>query len=207
MDDRKSLFPGFNQDLYNLMTRISTRSFHEAGDRVLSTGQFIRSVAIVTKGKIKICREDLDGNEFFLYHLIPGQACAYTLSFEAPSFVCNIMAKAIEETEMWLIPLTAIQKWMTKYPCWNDFVIKNFHNHIHQLTKVMDLIIFKGMDERLNYYLQAHKKNGQPVRLQISHQEIANEMSTSREVISRLLKKMEQQGKVILHRNQIELIA
>ena len=71
----------------------------------------------------------------------------------------------------------------------------------------MDLIIFKGMDERLNYYLQAHKKNGQPVRLQISHQEIANEMSTSREVISRLLKKMEQQGKVILHRNQIELIA
>ena len=65
MDDRKSLFPGFNQDLYNLMTRISTRSFHEAGDRVLSTGQFNRSVAIVTKGKIKICREDLDGNEFF----------------------------------------------------------------------------------------------------------------------------------------------
>lgn len=199
-------FPGFNLELNKLITRIYTRAYFEPGDIVLRSGHHVRSALLVYKGKIKIYREDKNGNEFFLYHIGAGQACAYTLLVDAVPGTCKIMAKAVEDTVVFLLPLASTQRWMIKYACWNDFVIRTFHQHINQLMQVMDLLLFKGMDERLEHYLKSHKNALTNPCLQLSHQEIANEMSTSREVISRLLKKMEQKGKLKLHRNQIEMI-
>jgi CRP/FNR family transcriptional regulator len=204
--EQKNNFPGFNQELNKLIARMYTRAYFEPGDIVLRPGQHIRSALLVYKGRIKICREDQNGNEFFLYHIGAGQACAYTLLLDAMPGTCKILAKAMEDTVVFLLPLASTQRWMTKYTGWNDFVLRTFHQHMNQLMQVMDLLLFKGMDERLEHYLESHRNALTNPCLQLSHQEIANEMSTSREVISRLLKKMEQKGKLKLHRNQIEMI-
>jgi CRP/FNR family transcriptional regulator len=116
------------------------------------------------------------------------------------------MAKTVTETEVVLVPVDIMSEWVSKYKSWYQFVIETYRSRFDELLLTLDNVAFRSMDERLEFYLKraqdAQKKN----LIDISHQEIANELNTSREVISRLLKKMEQKGRLKLHRNVIEII-
>jgi CRP/FNR family transcriptional regulator len=118
----------------------------------------------------------------------------------------QIMAKVVEDVELIMIPLSLMDKWMMQHRSWYEFVIDTYRSRFEEVLEVVDSIAFRAMDERLEFYLKRHADACGCKDLKLSHQEIASELNTSREVISRLLKKMEQRGLVNLQRNNIELL-
>jgi CRP/FNR family transcriptional regulator len=200
-------FPNFQKELIHTIIAQATISEVKAGDVLMRTGQYIRNTILVVKGKIKIYREDADGNEFFIYYLLPGQACAISMICATKSEKSQIMAKVVEDVELIVVPLQLMDKWMSEHKSWYEFVVDTYKNRFEELLTVVDNIAFRNMDERLEFYLQRNATTNQTNDIKISHQEIATDLSSSREVISRLLKKMEQRGLVKLHRSHIELLS
>jgi len=143
--------------------------------------------------------------EYFMYYLHPGQACALSMVCATRQETSQVMARAVKETEVLVVPLRYMDEWMTKYKSWYHFVLESYRSRFEELLVTLDHVAFRAMDERLEFYIREHRRALQSDMLEINHQEIADELNSSREVISRLLKKMEQQGKLKLHRNAIEI--
>lgn len=205
-DDLKKIFPSFSDELINEIETKAVRQSYKAGDIIMRTGQYINNTLLITKGQIKIYREGENGGEFFMYYLQPGQACAVSMICATKSQTSQIMAKVVEDVELIMIPLSLMEKWMMEHRSWYEFVIFTYRTRFEEVLEVVDSIAFRAMDERLEFYLKRHAEACGCKELKLSHQEIATELNTSREVISRLLKKMEQRGLVRLHRNNIELL-
>ncbi len=202
----KDQFPKFEPELVETISKhAAEKSFH-AGEVIMRTGQFIKSTVLILKGRIKIYRESDDGGEFLIYYLGPGEACAVSMICAIQATASEIMAKAIEETEVLMIPIQLMDEMMTKYKSWYQFVIQTYRSRFNEMLMVVDNVAFKNMDERLEFYLKRYVNETGNKTLEISHQDIAYDLNSSREVISRLLKKMEQLGKVKLHRNVVEII-
>ncbi|KIC02718.1 Crp/Fnr family transcriptional regulator [Flavobacterium sp. JRM] len=202
----KNIFPNFSNELISAIESNASMQDFEAGTILMRTGQYIKNTVLITKGKIKIYREGEDGGEFFMYYLQPGQACAISMICATKSEKSQIMAKVVEDVSVVMIPLNLMDKWMMEHRTWYEFVIETYRSRFEEVLEVVDSIAFRSMDERLEFYLKRHKDACGCTELKVSHQEIATELNTSREVISRLLKKMEQRGLVKLNRNQIELL-
>ena len=202
----KKLFSSFSAPLVEEIEKNAVIQKFKAGDIIIRTGQYIKSTVLVISGTIKIYREDEDGGEFFMYYLQPGQACAISMICATKHETSQIMAKVVEDAELIMVPLALMDKWMMQHRSWYEFVIETYRSRFEEVLDVVDNIAFKAMDERLIFYLKRHKKVANSNKLNLSHQEIATELNTSREVISRLLKKLEQSGLLLLQRNQIELL-
>ena len=202
----KKLFPSFSSELITDIESNAAEASFAAGRVMMRTGQYIKNTVLVLSGSIKIYRQDEDGGEFLMYYLQPGQACAISMICATKNEKSQIMAKVVEDAELFLIPLALMDKWMMQHRSWYEFVIDTYRNRFEEVLEVIDSIAFRAMDERLEFYLQRHKKACGCNDLKLSHQEIASELNTSREVISRLLKKLEQRGALNLHRNHIELL-
>ncbi|MCX8020284.1 MAG: Crp/Fnr family transcriptional regulator [Chitinophagaceae bacterium] len=200
----KEKFPHFEPELTELIEREGVFKTFRAGDIIMRTGQYIKSTVLVLEGRIKIYRENPDGGEFLMYYLGPGQACAVSMICAIQSATSEVMAKAEEETEVLMIPVHLMDDLMKEYKSWHQFVIQTYRSRFDELLSVIDNIAFHNMDERLEFYLKRHVSVSGKKTIQVSHQQIADDLNSSREVISRLLKKMEQQNKVKLHRNMIE---
>jgi CRP/FNR family transcriptional regulator len=157
-------------------------------------------------GAIKVSREDEDGHELFLYYLQGGQTCSM-------SFTCCMMNKkseirtiAEENTKMIGIPIRYVDEWMTKYQSWKNFVMQTYDFRMMELVRTIDSIAFHHMDERLLAYLDKKAKATHSKIINATHQEIAYDLNASREAVSRLLKQLENDGRVKLGRNKIELV-
>lgn len=174
-----------------------------AGDTLLKTGQPIRSAMLLISGTVKLYQEDESGDEFFMYYLHPGEACAVTLVCDFHREVSLVLAKAITDVTYLSIPLSKVDDWLRKYKSWHYFVIRSYRSRYEELLQTIQSIAFQKMDERLESYLQQQVKQFGNTLL-LTHQEIATDLNTSREVISRLLKKMEHSGWIALNRNAIE---
>ncbi|MDR6967283.1 CRP/FNR family transcriptional regulator [Flavobacterium arsenatis] len=202
----KKLFPSFSNALIEDINNNAIDKSFVTGDVIMRTGQYIKNTVLVLSGSIKIYREDDDGGEFFMYYLQPGQACAISMICATKSETSQIMAKVVEDAELVMVPLPLMDKWMMQHRSWYEFVIDTYRSRFEEVLEVVDSIAFRAMDERLEFYLKRHKDACGCNDLKLSHQEIATELNTSREVISRLLKKLEQRGALKLHRNHIELL-
>ena len=202
----KKLFPHFEPELMEILdTNAIERSFH-AGEEIVRTGQYIKSTVLVLSGRIKIYRQNDEGSEFLIYYLGPGEACAVSLICALQSQTSEITAKAVEDTEVLMLPVQLMDELMIKFKSWSHFVIQTYRNRFDEMLTVIDNIAFKNMDERLEFYLKRSKSASGNLVVNLTHQEIADDLNSSREVISRLLKKMEQLGKIKLNRNSIEII-
>ena len=199
------LFPNWEQGLYEELLEHSTFKTAEAGTILLKKGQNIKSAMLVTEGTVKLYQEDEEGSEFFMYHLNPGEACAVTLVCNFHLEQSQVLAKALTDISYISIPLEYMDKWLQQYKSWHYFVIRTYRSRYEELLKTINEIAFKNMDERLEFYIKRQvEQSGKTVRL--THQEIANDLNTSREVISRLLKKMENNGWISLSRNAFDWI-
>ncbi len=176
-----------------------------AGEILMRTGQYVKSTMLVLEGMVKIFRENEEGNEFLMYYLQPGDACAISLVCASKMEASRVMAKAMEDTTVLMIPIKLMDEWMSKYKSWYYFVLETYRNRFEELLVLIYQVAFRNMDERLLFYLQRHTEVNQTRTIDLSHQQIADELNSSREVISRLLKKMEQRNIVTMHRNSIEL--
>lgn len=175
----------------------------EKDTAIMEPGQFIKMVPIILSGAVKILRMDEDGRELFLYHLEPGETCALSLTCCSAHKPSEVRAVAEEKTTLLAIPLHRHEQWTDEFKQWKDFVSSTYQYRFQELLSTLDAVAFKRMDERLMRYIVTKMKQLKANELQTTHQEIANELGTSREVISRLLKQLEKKKWIELGRNII----
>lgn len=198
------LFPVFDQlELVDDLAKNSTFMKLPPKTELLNSGSYITVIPLVLSGSIKIFRTDESGREIFLYYVQEGESCAITLSSCLKTEKSSIRAVVQEETNLLAIPVNVIYDINKKYPSWHQFVFDSFNQRFSEVLTVLENVVFHHMDERLVKHLIDKTLTLNSKILLISHQEIANDLATSREVISRLLKQFEKKGLVELSRGKI----
>jgi len=172
---------------------------------IINPGDEVFFVPIVLQGVLRIVRQNKDGKEIFLYHLYPGQTCAMAINCCQAHKKSMVKAIAEEDSEILQIPVNMVEEWF-KYPEWKTFINSTYSSRFAELIEVIDLIAFSNMDKQVLHYLQERAKASGFRALFITHQQIADELHTHREAISRLLRSMEQKDILRLGRNTIELL-
>lgn len=196
----------FEEELINEIAEAGTQKFVKAGEKIIEIGDYVKMMPLLLEGAIKIMREDRDGDELLLYFLERGDTCAMTLSCCLGQTKSEIRAVAEKDTVLIMIPIEKMEEWTSKYKSWRNFVFESYHARLTEMLDTIDTIAFLNMDQRLMKYLQDKAKINQHEIVNNTHQEIAYDLHTSRVVISRLLKKLELEGKIKLQRNSIEVL-
>ncbi len=178
-------------------------STFESGKTLMEPGQFVKAVPLVLEGSIKIMRMDEEGKELFLYYLQPGETCALSLTCCSASRPSEIKAVIEEKATLLFIPIQIHEQLTDEFKQWKDFVSTTYQHRFQELLSVLDAVAFKRMDERLMNYIVTKMKQLKTNELHTTHQEVANELGTAREVISRLLKQLEKKKWIELGRNVI----
>lgn len=196
----------FESDLLEDIMLVGVLKEVPDGVDLINPGQYITSMPLLLSGSIKILRPDQEGNELLLYHLEKGDTCAMTMACCLGQTQSEIHAVTETPTKLLMIPIQKMEEWSSKYKTWRNFVFSSYHSRMMEMLESIDNIAFHNMDERLENYLAEKISILKSRDVQMTHQEIAYELHTSRVVISRLLKKMENKGKVKLHRSFIEVL-
>lgn len=176
------------------------------GEIMMDIGQPIRSMPILLSGTMRIMRKDDDGREILLYYLKPVDTCAMSITCCMMSLTSEIKAIVDEDAEIIAIPVQFMDEWMMKYATWKSFVMRSFRNRFNELLKTIDTVAFQKLDTRLVKHLRDKIAATGSTLLNVTHQQIADDLGTSRVVISRLLKQLENDGKLLLYRNQIKIL-
>lgn len=195
----------FEKELLDELQAIGKPVNVKAGDIIMDTGQYIKSIPLLLSGSIKIIRQDDTDGEILLYYVGSNETCAMSLTCCMAHQKSRIRAIAEEDTEMITVPVEKMDEWMIKYESWKNFVMQTYNARFDELLRTIDSIAFQKVDERLENYLKSKAELTESKLLVVSHQQIAEELNSSREVISRLLKHLEKNGKIKLGRNKIEL--
>ncbi len=196
----------FEDELIEEINRVGKLQFIGAGEKIIEIGDYVKMMPLLIEGAIKIMREDKDGDELLLYFLERGDTCAMTLTCCLGQTKSEIRAVAERDTKLIMIPIDKMEEWTSKYKSWRDFVFESYHARLTEMLDTIDTIAFMNMDQRLMKYLQDKAKINQNEVIAATHQQIAYDLHTSRVVISRLLKKLELDGKIKLQRNSIEVM-
>ncbi|HPE76034.1 MAG TPA: Crp/Fnr family transcriptional regulator [Draconibacterium sp.] len=191
------------KELQQEILQIGVPKTFQPNEVLIREGQFITSFPIVLKGLIRITRNNDDGNELLLYYLKQNEVCSMSLTCCMTNLTSTIKAVAEEETKVIMLPVEMLDNWICKYPGWKQFVMQSFQNRFRELIDTIDSIAFLNLDERLVKYLVDRYKQSGITILNETHQDLALRLNTSREVVSRLLKKLEKDGKIKLSRNFI----
>lgn len=197
-------FPDFEPQLIEKIAEASTLRTFYRDEVIMHAGGYFKSTILVVDGLVKLYRENEDGGEYFMYYLEGGEGCALSMICAARNKASEVTGVAVEDTIAIQIPLELMDILMRDYKSWYYFVVQTYRSRFEDLLNVIDQIAFKNMDERLMHYLDGQFSELNTNLLQITHQQIASDLNSTREVISRLLKKMEQNGVLKLHRNAIE---
>ncbi|NBC57150.1 MAG: cyclic nucleotide-binding domain-containing protein [Bacteroidetes bacterium] len=196
----------FEDELIDEIHKVGIYKQFKQNDTIIEIGDYLKSMPLLISGAIKVLREDQDGDELLLYFLERGDTCAMTLTCCIGNAQSEIRAIAESDTELLMIPVQKMEEWTAKYTSWRHFVFESYQNRLSEMLDTLDTIAFLKMDERLMKYLRDKAKINQSETLKITHQQIAYDLHTSRVVISRLLKKLEIDNKIKLHRNSIQVI-
>lgn len=174
-----------------------------AGETLIREDQFITSFPLVLKGIIRITRTNEQGNELLIYFLKENEVCAMSLTCCMSNRKSRVNAVTEEETEVILLPVALLDSWICKYPSWKQFVMQTFQNRFTELIDTVDALAFLKLDERLiKFFTERHRKSGNST-FTGTHQQLAEQLNTSREVVSRMLKRLEKEGKIEISRNFI----
>jgi len=176
------------------------------GEVIMDYGKTIRAMPLILKGTIKVMKQDDDNKEILLYYLSASETCAmaYTCCMEAKA--SEVKSIAEEDVVLISIPHQKLDEWLCKYSSWKSYIFNSFTHRFNELLKSIESIAFHKLDERLVKYLTDKAQIAGKKSVLLSHNQIADEMGTSRVVISRLLKQLENDGKVLLYRNEIKLL-
>ena len=200
----KKSFPFFESELRDVIAEQGILKTVQEGDTLIEEDQYIRSFPIVLEGVIRVTRMDVDGNELLLYYLKKSEVCTVSLSCCVDRARSRVRAIAEKESTIIALPVELLDSWMSKYQTWKEFVMVSMRHRFDELLNTLDAVAFLKMDERIERFFLDRYKNTKSMEYQGSHQDIASSLSTSREVISRLLKQMERKGLIHLSRNHID---
>ena len=169
-------------------------------------GKYIRMMPIIVNGTIKVLRKDEKGKEILLYYLSSNESCSMAYSCCVEAKKSEVKAIAEDNVELIAIPHAKLDEWLCKYPSWKNYIMRSFNERFLELLKSIESIAFHKLDERLISYLREKQRVSGSSVIKVSHNVIADELATSRVVISRLLKQLENDGKILLYRNEIKLL-
>jgi CRP/FNR family transcriptional regulator len=178
----------------------------KAGDVMINPGQPIRAVPLVISGTFKVSRVNEEGQELLLYYVREGESCAMTFTCCMMHHFSAIKATCEEDSVLLCVPAQMMDEWTTKFQTWKRFVLMIILNRFTELIKSIDEVAFKKLDDRLAHYLKEKSSLTGSSVLNLSHQQIADDLGTNRVVVSRLLKKLEIDKKLLLYRSQIKLL-
>lgn len=176
------------------------------GESMLKVGKPVLGVPLVLDGTFKVCRENDEGQDMLIYYVLPGQTCPMSLTCFMTSQLSSINAYAEEDSSLLVVPANVVEELFTKYPSWKKFVMNTILDGLTEVMKSIDDVAFKKMDDRLVSYLKQKSKISGSSLINLTHQQIADELATNRVVVSRMLKKLETEKKLLLYRNQIKLL-
>ena len=195
----------FEEALLKEIAQVGTFKEVPAGQKLIDIGEYIKGMPLLISGVIKVLREDPEGDELLLYYLEQGDTCSMTMSCCIGQTRSEIRAVAETDARLIMIPVRKMEDWIANYRSWRNFVFESYNTRLNELLQTIDSIAFMNMDERLVNYLREKRRVNEDDVIRNTHQEIAYDLHSSRVVISRLLKKLEQMGKIELHRNHIKI--
>jgi CRP/FNR family transcriptional regulator len=205
--DIRHTFPSFENGLLESLENEAEVKIFEPGEEIVKTGQYFKSILLVIDGMIKVYREDEQGNEYFMYYLEPGQACSLAMIPSDRREKSEVMGNVVNNTTVIAVPPECMDQWMFKYKSWYKYVMDSHREGFEKLLATFDHTAFKSMDAKLVYYLRLEQKIHQTNVLLINKAKIAKELNSSREVISRVMKKMADRGLIkVLKKQFIEII-
>ena len=196
----------FEEKLLEEIAQVARIYDFKEGDVLIDFGDYIKNMPLLLKGAIKILREDFDEGELLLYFIEKGDTCAMTMACCLGDTKSEIKAVAETDVNLIMIPVNKMEEWLGKYKSWRNFVFNSYNNRLKEMLSAIDNLAFMNMDERLLNYLFDKAKINNSKEIHNTHQEIAYDLHTSRVVISRLLKALENEGRIRLHRASIELL-
>ncbi len=196
-------FPQFELGLCEEISEQGQWTYVEKGEKLMQGDNYIKSFPLVLDGILRISREDDKGRESRLYYLKTGEVCAMALTCCMSYSKSNIHATAEEDADVMMLPVNLLDEWMSKYQGWKQFVMLAFKDRFDELLETIDSLAFKKMDERIITFFEDYHKSTGNNEFRGTHEEIARALTSSREVVSRLLKSMEKQGKIELGRNRV----
>jgi len=206
MDNPVSLNSVFEPDLVNELQQFGELKYFKEGDIIMDYGKYIRMMPIVVSGTIKVFRKDEQGKEILLYYLSSNESCSMAYSCCVEAKKSEVKAIAEDDVELIAIPNIKLDEWLCKYPSWKNYIMRSFNERFLELLKSIESIAFHKLDERLIAYLKEKQRLSGSSVIKTSHNVIAEELATSRVVVSRLLKQLENDGRILLYRNEIKLM-
>ncbi len=196
----------FEPELIDEIVKVGTYKKIKENELLLDIGDNFDRIPLMLTGAIKISREVKNGDEIVLYFLERGDTCTITFGSGLNSTKSKVRGIAEKPSEVIFIPVEKLEEWMVKYKSWRNFVIESYNIRLNEMLEAVDTLAFLKMDQRLYKYLTDKVKIMRSTTLNTTHQEIAIDLNTSRVVVSRLLKQLENEGKIQLFRNKIEVI-
>lgn len=176
------------------------------GETIMRIGSPVRAVPLVISGIIKVSRVNEEGQEILLYYIRKGETCAMSFTCWMTTQVSSVEGVAEEDSVLLAIPGKVVDEWLLKYPTWKKFVMTTILDGFTEIIKSIDDIAFKKMDDRLIIYLKGKSRATGSTLINLTHKQIGEELGTNRVVVSRLLKKLENDNRLLLYRNQIKLL-
>jgi CRP/FNR family transcriptional regulator len=173
---------------------------------ILQEDSYIKSIPLVVSGSLKVVRTDANGHEILLYYITAGESCIMSFLGGIHDETSKIKAIVEEDAEILLIPVDKASEWVKKFPEWSDFIFKLYHKRFEELLSVVNAIAFQKLDVRLLHLLRQKSEIFNSKEIKITHQQLAEELGTAREVVSRVAKQMENEGLIQLSRNKITLM-
>lgn len=193
-------------ELVKAMYQYGIHKEYNKGKMILNENASIRSVPIVTKGVLKIIRTEEDGREILLYYIKAGESCIMSFLGGLHNETSKVKAEVEEDAEILFLPMDRVALFIKEYPQWLDYIFRLYHKRFEELLEIVNAIAFKKVDERLLSLLEKKSELTDSKTIQITHEQLANELGTARVVVSRLLKQLEESGIVQLGRNKISLV-
>ncbi|MFP8893815.1 MULTISPECIES: Crp/Fnr family transcriptional regulator [Chryseobacterium] len=182
-----------------------TKNYHQ-GDIILDENASIRSIPIVMKGMLKVIRTEEDGREILLYYIKAGESCIMSFLGGMHNEKSIVKAEIEEDAEILFLPVDKVSLFIKDHPEWLDYIFRLYHKRFEELLDIINAIAFKKVDERLLNLLQKKSELTGSETIHTTHEQLANELGTARVVVSRLLKQLEEDGKLMLGRNKITLL-
>ena len=196
----------FDDNLIEKLVNDSIISSFVEGKKILRKGEPFEYVIFNLKGTLKVLRSHDDESEHLLFYTVEGESCVATYGICDHEEISEVDIEAETDTIVLLFPKKEMDNYMARFPQWRKYILQQLQKKIGEFLDTLDSITFMHLDERVIKYLKEKSRIKKSDEIHVTHQEIADELSTSRVVISRLLKMLERQGKIKLGRNKIKIL-
>jgi len=196
----------FDEQLINSISEVGTIRKFNKDEIIIDIGQELQNIPLLIDGNIKVLREDDNGHELLIYVLETGDTCAMSLTCCMAKSKSKIRAVADKDSTVLMIPINYMTEWFHNNESWRTFILQSYQIRFNEMLETIDTLAFMKMDERLYKYLIDQVKLNASDTITLTHQKISEDLHTSRVVVSRLLKQLEDERKIKIGRNKIKVL-